>query len=357
MNRARLYPMFQALLAALLFGASAPAAKVLLGDVDPIPLAALLYLGSGVGLMLIQIVQRLSGRSGVVEARLDRADAGWLLGAIVAGGVAAPIVLLFSLRSTPAATASLLLNFEGVATTLIAAVVFKEAIGRRAWVAMLCVLLGSLLLSLNLNGEWGLSLGALGVLAACVLWGIDNNLTRNIAEKDPLAIVTWKGLGAAACSIGLSFILGYHWPTIEVALKAMLLGCLSYGFSIVLFIRAMRSLGAARTSALYGTAPLAGVIVSILLLGETPSGWLWVALPLMLGGALLLLNEQHGHPHTHAIVAHDHVHRHDDLHHQHDHAAGEMAVQHAHWHEHVPLQHAHGHLPDTHHRHGHPTDG
>lgn len=348
--------MIQALLAAALFGVSAPASKVLLGDVEPIPLAALLYLGSGLSLWWLQIARRLSKRSPVMEARLERADAGWLIGAILAGGVAAPIVLLFSLRHTPAATASLLLNFEGAATTSIAALIFKEAIGRRAWWAMGCVLAASALLSLNFNGEWGVSVGALGVLAACGLWGIDNNLTRHIAAKDPLAIVTWKGLGAAACSIGLSLVLGLRWPTVDVALKAMLLGSLSYGLSIVLFIRALRGLGAARTSALYGTAPLAGVIAAMVMLGEAPSVWLAVALPLMVGGTWLLLNEHHVHPHTHVLVAHDHAHRHDEAHHRHAHAVTESADQHAHRHEHPRLEHDHDHLPDLHHRHRHAAD-
>jgi len=354
MNRTQhIYSMCQALLAASLFGASAPVAKLLLGDVEPVVLAALLYLGSGMSLLLIGFARRMSDRPGTVEAQIDRADVRWLVGAVLAGGVAAPIVLLFSLRSTPAATASLLLNFEGVATTFIAALVFKEAIGCRAWWAILCVTAASILLSLNVNGGWGLSIGALGILAACLLWGIDNNFTRNIAAKDPLAIVTLKGLGAGVCSLVLALILGNSLPTPGVALKAMLLGSLSYGLSVVLFIRAMRGLGAARTSALFGTAPLAGVAVSILLLGEAPTILLVTALPFMTVGALLLLNEQHGHTHTHAIVPHDHRHEHDDPHHAHPHERDMADERHSHWHTHDSLEHEHGHLPDIHHRHSH----
>ena len=350
----RLYPVLQALLAALLFGASAPLAKLLLGEIEPVSLAALLYLGSGLSLLLIKSLRRSGRQSVEAEAPVTRADLSWLAGAVFAGGVAAPIVLMFSLRNTPAATASLLLNFEGVATTVIAALVFKEAIGRRAGWAILCTTAASVLLSLNLSGDWGLSIGALGILAACVLWGIDNNFTRNISAKDPLTIVTIKGLGAGSFSLILALILRSPLPAFEVALRAMILGSLSYGLSVVLFVRAMRRLGAARTSALFSAAPLAGVILSLLLFRELPNVWFVVALPLMLAGTLLVLNEQHGHRHVHANVAHEHRHQHADEHHAHE-ISGDAAYEqdHSHEHEHPQIEHEHGHLPDTHHRHTH----
>jgi len=250
--------MTQALLAAVLFGASTPVAKFLLGRIEPIPLAAFLYLGSGVGLLLFRGIQCLGSGSAGVEARISKADIPWLAGAVLAGGIAAPIVLMFSLRTTPAATASLLINFEGVATTLIAALVFKEAIGGRIWWAIVCIAAASILLSLDLSREWGIALSAVGVLGACTLWGIDNNFTRNVSAKDPLSIVTIKGIGAGGFSLILAIILQNPFPTLLAALGAMLLGSLSYGISIALFILAMRGLGAARTSALFGTAPFAG---------------------------------------------------------------------------------------------------
>jgi drug/metabolite transporter (DMT)-like permease len=189
--------MIQALLAAVLFGASAPVAKLLLGMIEPIPLAGFLYLGSGVGVLLFKGTQHLGSQSARAEAGISKADIPWLTGAILAGGVLAPIVLMFSLRTTSAATASLLLNFEGGATALIAALVFKEAIGGRIWWAIVCITVASILLSLDVSGKWGVSLGAVGVLATCVLWGMDNNFTRNVSAKDPLSIVTIKGIGAA----------------------------------------------------------------------------------------------------------------------------------------------------------------
>ncbi|MBC7869586.1 MAG: DMT family transporter [Chitinophagaceae bacterium] len=354
MRSAQIYPMIQALIAAALFGASPPLAKLLLGEIEPISLAAFLYLGSGIGVLLFKATQRSDGSDSEREAQIKRADWGWLAGSVFAGGVAAPIVLLFSLRTTPAATASLLLNFEGVATTLIAALIFKESMSRPAVWAILCVTAASVLLSWDVRGQWGISLGALGILSACVLWGVDNNLTRNISAKDPLSIVLIKGLGAGSFSLILTLLLGNPLPRLTIALGAMLLGSISYGLSIVLFIRAMRGLGAARTSALFGTAPLAGVGLSFLLFRETPGNLFLVALPLMVVAAVLLLREQHSHRHIHEAVNHEHRHRHDDGHHNHDHP--EMVsrnLTHSHIHTHEPMEHEHPHLPDIHHRHAH----
>lgn len=354
MSRNHVYPIIQALIAALLFGISAPLAKLLLGEVEPIPLAAFLYLGSGIGLLGIKIYQRISQRSSDNEAQIKKPDLVWLAGAVLAGGVAAPITLLFSLQKTPAATASLLLNFEGVATTLIAVLAFKESISRRAWWAIALITLSSIFLSINLNASWGFSIGALGIIAACIFWGIDNNFTRNISAKDPLMIVTIKGLGAGSFSLGMALILGNKLPALGVILGAMVLGSLSYGISIVLFIRAMRGLGAARTSAFFGTAPLAGMILSFLLFREFPSWMFIIALPLMVIGTLFLVSEQHEHHHIHEMTIHEHSHVHDDGHHEHDHE-GEYAQKHSHIHRHDELAHTHDHMPDLHHRHIHPS--
>ncbi len=345
--------VIRALIAALLFGVSAPLAKLLLGEVEPIPLAAFLYLGSGIGLLGITLFQRISRQVIHSEAQIAKSDFGWLTGAIVAGGVAAPITLLFSLKHTPAATASLLLNFEGVATTLIAFFAFKESISRRAWWAVALITIASIFLSINLNAEWGFSPSALGIIAACVLWGIDNNFTRNISAKDPLIIVTLKGWGAGSFSLLMALFLSVKLPAWEIVLGALFLGSLSYGASIVLFIHAMRGLGAARASVLFSTAPIAGIILSILIFQEFPS-WLFIAaLPLMVVGAFLLINDEHKHPHVHETLIHEHSHTHDDGHHEHDHA-GESVKKHSHIHTHHELAHSHHHMPDLHHRHAHP---
>ncbi len=355
MNRKQIYPIAQALIAALLFGASAPLAKILLGNVEPVALAAFLYLGSGIGLLSLKTWQRFNQRLSNGEAQIKKSDFPWLLGAILAGGVAAPITLLFSLQNTPAATASLLLNFESVATTLIAVLAFKESISRRAWWAVALITLSSVFLSINLNANWGFSLGSLGIIAACILWGIDNNFTRNISAKDPLMIVTIKGFGAGGFSLAMALILGNKIPAPGIVLGALILGGLSYGISIVLFIYAMRGLGAARTSALFGTAPLAGMLLSFILFREFP-GWLFlVAFPLMIAGTLFLVNEEHEHEHVHEMIIHEHAHVHDDGHHDHLHT-GDFAQKHSHLHRHDQVTHTHQHMPDLHHRHIHPPE-
>ena len=283
------------------------------------------------------------------EADIKPPDVKWLAGAIISGGILAPIILMISLQNTPASTASLLLNFEGVGTTLIALLFFKEAISRRAWTAILVITLASIFLSANFKGGFGLSLGALGIILACVLWGLDNNFTRNISGKDPLAIVAWKGLVAGTFSFFLALFLGNSLPSVTTILYTLLLGFVSYGLSTMLFIRSMRGLGAARTSALYGTAPLAGVLLSIVIFGEFPSFLFIIATILMIGGALLLINEEHSHTHVHTAMIHEHSHSHKDP--SHGHADADEV--HSHEHEHPAEEHEHDHMPDIHHRHGH----
>ncbi len=342
--RANLPFILQALLAALFFGASAPLSKLLLGEVPPVLMAAFLYLGSGIGLSLVKLFQRMT--SSQKEAGIRRPDVGWLAGAIVAGGIIAPIILMVSLQTTPASTASLLLNFEGVATTLIALFFFRESISRRALVAILAITLASIFLSTNFKSGMGFSLGALGILLACTLWGLDNNFTRNISAKDPLTIVAWKGLVAGTFSLLLGLFLGQQLPALRSILDILLLGFISYGLSTMLFIYSMRGLGASRTSALYGTAPLAGVMLSILIFHD-PITWSFIlAAILMVAGALMLSSEEHAHFHIHMPVVHEHRHAHDEFH---DHDSAQ--VTHSHDHEHPRTEHEHGHMPDIHHRH------
>jgi drug/metabolite transporter (DMT)-like permease len=347
------YSFVQALLAAALFGLSAPAAKLLLGKIEPVTLAALLYLGCGLGLMVLKLLQRAAGLRLAREASPTRADLGWLSGATLVGGVAAPIVMMVSLRQTTAAAASLLLNFESVATVLIAAVLFKEAVGRRIWTAVAFVALAGAFLSVAPGGGWAISLSSLGILLACVLWGLDNNFTQRISAKDPMVITMIKGIAAGVVTLALSRISGGRFPGLLVSLGALALGFVSYGLSIYLYILSLRGLGTARTGTLFGTAPFIGVAGSLILFRTTLTWQLLAALPLMVTGAWLLLAERHGHSHTHEEFEHAHAHAHDE-HHQHDHE--EIAITgrvHAHPHKHPVLTHGHTHTPDIHHRHGH----
>ena len=360
--RTRALPVLQALAAALLFGASAPFSKLLLVSIDPLVLAGLLYLGSGMAALTVQGLRSglrgAAGRRERGEARLGKADAPWLAGAVVAGGVAGPILLLEGLRATPAATASLLLNFESVATALVALVAFREAIGRRVWIALGVVTAASVVLSLDAAGTWGLSWGALAVAGACLMWGIDNNLTRQVSAGDPIAVVAVKGLAAGTVSLSLGLALGRGLPHPGTLLLALLLGAVSYGASIGLFILALRGLGAARTGALYATAPFLGAGLSLALLRETLSVQFLVALPAMAVAVALLVSERHSHDHVHEALDHDHRHSHDDPHHAHEHPPGLPAspsgiVTHSHPHRHEPIRHDHPHAPDIHHRHAH----
>lgn len=355
MNQVSKYPVFQALLAAVLFGASAPLAKLLLGRMEPVPLAAFLYLGSGFSLFLYGVLRSTGNQCAAIEAKLNKSDIPWLMGAVLSGGVAAPVVLMFSLRYTPAATASLLLNFEAAATTLMAAFVFKEAVGRRIWLAVICITAASIVLSFNFNGEWGVSLGALGILGACILWGLDNNFTRNVSTKDPVKIVAIKGLCAGSFSLILAIFLHNPMPSLTIVMGAMLLGCASYGLSIVLFIHAMRCLGASRASALFGIAPFVGMLLSLALFREMPGALFFISLPVMVTGVILLLNEKHNHEHVHAAIQHEHRHCHNDGHHTHDHAQSGLTPHcfHSHPHTHEVVKHLHPHTPDIHHRHVH----
>lgn len=355
LSRTHFTAYLQALAAALLFGLSAPLAKLLLGDVAPVPLAALLYLGCGLALAAYAAVGRVSGLRIGREARITPHDLPWIAGATLAGGVAAPIILLISLRFTPAATASLLLNFEAVATTLLAGLLWAEALGRRVWAAVAIITLASIVLSWGGAGLWGVSAGAVGILAACALWGLDNNLMRQVSGKDPVLLAAIKGLAAATISFGIAAVARQALPTAGPALLALLVGGLSYGLSMTLFITAMRHLGAARTSALYGTAPFTGALLSLLIFPGSASLTLLLAAPLMILGTVLLLGEQHGHEHRHDPLEHAHAHRHDDGHHDHGetHDLDAGVTSHAHPHLHPETAHTHGHAPDLHHRHGH----
>lgn len=338
-----------AIITAALFGVSTPLAKLLLADIGPILLAGLLYLGSGLGLFFLGRLRR-SGKRVPREAALDACDYPWLGGAIIAGGVLAPIILFFGLRETPAATASLLLTVELAATALIASLVFSEFIGKRALIAIAGIAAASIVLSGGPAGLPGLSLPAIGIIIACVFWGIDNNLTRKISGKDPLAIAAAKGLVAGGISTVIALLAGITLPDWSIIIVSLAIGFFTYGLSIVFFVRSLRDLGAARTSAYFAAAPFIGSIASVLIIREIPDIRFFIALPVFLAGAILLVSERHVHSHVHERLLHIHRHRHEE-HHDHPHP-GEDTDDHTHEHLHEPIEHEHPHTPDIHHRHG-----
>ena len=339
-----------ALLSAVLFGASTPFAKLLLGSMDPRMLAGLLYLGAGIGLAGLGVL-RGALRLPNVEAPLRRSDMPWLGLVILAGGVAGPLLLMLGLARTEAASASLLLNLEGLATMGIAWLVFRENVDRRLLLGAFAILAGAVLLSWQ--GRAALDWGAVLIAGACLCWGIDNNLTRKLSSADPLQIVMIKGLVAGAVNLALALWAGLSVPPIGIVLAAGAVGFLGYGVSIVLFVLALRHLGAARTGAYFSAAPFVGAALAVLVLGEALTATLVMAGALMGVGLWLHLSERHEHDHVHDEMEHEHRHRHD-AHHQHAHDAdAPVGEPHTHWHRHAPLVHRHPHYPDLHHRHGH----
>ncbi len=348
------YALF-ALTAAALFGASTPFAKLLIGDLSPVALAGLLYLGSGCGLLLTRLAMATFGgtRATNREAPLRRRDLPWLAGAIVAGGVVAPVLLLWGLSGSSASSASLLLNLEGVITTLVAALIFREAVGARIWLAAAIMLAASVLLSYDPQAAFGFSLRALAIVGACLCWGLDNNLTRKVSASDPALLAMIKGLVAGAVNLGLAVVvIGMPVPSMVTLGAALVVGFFGYGISLVLFIYALRHLGSARAGAHFSTAPFIGAGVAILVFGDPVTPVFALALVMMAGATWLVLTERHAHSHAHEPMAHAHRHVHDE-HHQHAHRGDEGPEPHAHEHAHAPLTHSHPHVPDLHHRHGH----
>jgi drug/metabolite transporter (DMT)-like permease len=335
-----------ALLSALLFGAGTPLAKLLLDDVGPWLLAGLLYLGAGSGLLLYRQVRRAP------RVRLARDEASWLAGAILAGGVLGPVLLMLGLAKMPASGASLLLNAEGVFTALLAWFVFKENVDRRIALGMAAIVAGALVLSWSGDAGFAGVVPTLAVLGACLAWGIDNNLTRKLSLTDATWIAAIKGLVAGTVNLVLAFALGASLPSLPIVGAALVLGFVAYGVSLALFVTGLRHLGTARTGAYFSVAPFFGAGVA-LALGEAVTVPLLVAGALMAFGVWLHLTERHEHTHGHETRSHTHVHVHD-AHHRHDHDfVWSGAEPHEHAHMHVPLRHSHPHFPDSHHRHQH----
>jgi drug/metabolite transporter (DMT)-like permease len=340
-----------ALFSAVLFGASTPLSKILLGELSPVLLAGLLYLSSGCGLTIWRLLRRLFGGTDAHEANLKSGDLPWLAGAILAGGVIGPALLLIGLVHTTASSASLLLNLEGVFTATLAWFVFKESFDRRIASGMVAIVAGGLLLSWTGKPELGAAWGNLVIIGACFAWGIDNNLTRKVSATDPTQIAAVKGFIAGAVNLTIALVMGARIPGAFAITFAALIGFLGYGVSLSLFILALRHIGTARTGAYFSLAPFVGAVVSILVLGDKVTPNLIVAAALMGLGVWLHLTEEHEHEHWHPPMVHEHRHSHDE-HHQHEHE-GEVSPgeSHSHAHAHVGLLHRHPHYPDIHHRH------
>jgi drug/metabolite transporter (DMT)-like permease len=347
----RLRGIVAALSAAVLFGLSTPIAKILIGGMSPLLLAGLLYCGSGIGLALVLLVRAVTGsRSSITRPR--GVETMWLLGAIIAGGGVAPYLLMYGLAVVDSASASLILNLEGVFTVLLAWFAFKENVDRRIALGMACIVAGGVLLSLGQGYRGGNLIGPLAIGAACFAWAIDNNLTRKVSIHDSMWIACAKGLVAGPLSVVVAIHYGAVMPTPMRVIQAGFVGFVGYGLSLTLFVVALRNLGTARTGAYFSLAPFIGAALAVVL-GAPVTGVLLAAAALMGVGIWLHLSENHAHLHTHDPLVHDHVHTHD-AHHGHAHEAGWAGEEpHSHVHVHEPLSHSHAHYPDVHHRHGH----
>jgi drug/metabolite transporter (DMT)-like permease len=337
-----------ALLAALLFGASTPFAKLLLGNLSPALLAALLYLGSGAGLWSLRLLRRKR------TPHLTAWEWRGFLGAVVSGGVIAPLLLLYGLTRTSASSASLLLNLEAVLTTALAWIVFKEATDRRLVLGMLLIVVGGVVLAWPTGATGNSSLtGTALIAAACLCWAVDNNLTRRVSGADADFVAGTKGLIAGLTNLELCIALGVTRPSPTLVGAAMLVGLSGYGVSLILFVIALRGLGSARAGAYYSTAPFFGALIAILTLHESISPSFLVSAAFMCAGIALHLSERHEHVHRHLPLDHSHPHLHD-IHHQHEHDFDWNGVEpHVHPHRHAEQVHAHPHFPDLHHRHHH----
>lgn len=334
-----------AVLAAVLFGASTPLSKGLLGSLPPQFLAGLLYLSSGLALSLWNLPRAKT-------APVPREQRLWLALAIFCGGVLGPVFLLTGLRLTAASTASLMLNLEGVLTALIAWFVFRENFDRRIFAGMVCIVAGGALLSWQGGFVWSGGVGL--ILAACLCWALDNNFTQKVSGGDPLRIAALKGLSAGSCNLALAWMLGQaQWPSPPILAAAALTGTLGYGVSLAAFVSALRYLGTARTGAYFSLAPFVGASLSLVLFHETITARFIGAALCMAAGVYLHLTENHEHQHTHEELEHEHEHVHDE-HHQHHHEPGQNPQEpHTHHHRHARLSHKHPHYPDIHHRHEH----
>ncbi len=351
-NHSHLWPgVPYAVGAAILFGATTPLAKFLLGTISPWMLAGIFYFAAGLGLLGWRLLRSAAGNASQ-EAGLRRAEVPWLLAVVIFGGLIGPVLLMFGLTLTTAGNASLLLNLEGLATMLIAWIVFRENVDRCLLLGAAAILCGAVVLSWDGSGV-RIDMGAMLIAGACLAWGIDNNLTRKLSAADPVEIAMVKGLVAGSVNLGLAASAGAGLPPPNILVLAGLVGLFGIGVSLVMFMLGLRHLGAARTGAYFSLAPFIGAVLAIVLLGEAFTWQLGLAGILMMAGTWLHVRERHEHFHTHAPAEHEHMHAHD-AHHQHAHATGmDPTAPHSHPHRHAALTHSHVHFPDIHHRHEH----
>jgi drug/metabolite transporter (DMT)-like permease len=338
-NRSILY----AILAAVCYGVSSPISKMMLENIPPVFMASLLYLGAGFGMGIVVLAKRNTLQK---EAKLRKNDLPYVIGMIILD-IIAPVFLMSGLILSSPENVSLLNNFEIVATSFIALIVFKEMIGRRMWVAVVLITISTIILSFDDINNFTFSKGSLLVIAACLSWGFENNCTRMLSLKNPLEIVVLKGIGSGIGSLVIAIITKAYSINILYILFSLLLGFFAYGLSVYFYILAQRNLGASRTSAYYALAPFIGVTLSFLFFRQQLTLSFIAALIIMITGTYFAASERHIHLHIHKKIEHEHRHSHNDGHHNHIHET--IAGEHSHLHTHEELKHTHIHMPDLHH--------
>ena len=335
-----------ALGAAVLFGVSTPLVQRAGAAVGPLSTATLLYAGAS----LIGLLQRCGAEH---EARLKRGDLPRLAWMALCGAAIGPTLLAWGLQHTSGTSASLLLALEALFTALLARLLYGEAMDARVWTAMLLLTAGGMVLVAG-SGSVGAGqmLGLLAVLAATVAWGVDNTLSRALAERDPAQVVVAKAVLGASLTTALAVALGEPAPAVDICAALLAIGATGYGLSLRLYLLAQRAFGAARTGSVFAFAPFIGAVLAVVL-GDRAVGWSTaLGAALMLAGVVLHLAESHEHAHEHEALEHEHAHTHDDGHH--DHVHDPMPVgPHSHPHRHEPGRHSHPHVPDAHHTHRH----
>ncbi|MEG1255413.1 DMT family transporter [Clostridium sp.] len=339
-----------AILAAALYAISSPVSKLLLNEIPPTLMASFLYLGAGLGMSIVGFIKHKKYKE-KTEAKLSKEELPFTIGMVVLD-IAAPIFLMIGLNMTTSANASLLNNFEIVATSLIALLIFKESISKRLWGAISLITLSSIILSVEDISSFSFSFGSIFVLLACICWGLENNCTRKLSAKDPLEVVVIKGFGSGIGALIIALIIGERITNIPYMIAALLLGFVAYGLSIFFYIYAQRDLGAAKTSTYYAIAPFIGVGLSLIIFREIPILSFVIALVIMIIGTYFASTEKHNHQHRHMVVTHEHSHSHDDGHHNHIHDKAIIGT-HNHIHNHKECIHSHKHTQDIHHSHSH----
>src|SRR5262245_7167200 len=340
------------LAAATLFGLSPPLAKLLLPEAGPVLIAGLLYLGAGIGLLAFEVLFYRKSEISRREAPVGPNDLWLLMGIVLTGGILGPICMLWGLERLSGVLAALLLNLEAPFTIGLALLLFREHLGRREVTGALLIVCAAAILQFRPEQLRPDAWGFMAIVAACLWWAIDNNLSQRISLRDPIVVTRIKVLGAGVCTLSIALFSGQSLPRLSIIIAVLLLGLLSYGVSLVFDMRALRLLGAAREAAFFATAPFVGAVAAVPILGERWGIIEAAASFIMAIGVVLLFREHHQHFHVHDEIVHAHAHVHGD-HHEHEHEGELVKEPHSHVHRHLPLMHGHSHVSDVHHRHSH----